>query len=453
MKNNIIFKDYFNKGQTLESFENEVKKIVSHTTYVKTYPANIRLLSFRKKIDVLLENGKDVKRSYLFRLLDKESLEAQAALNISFPEVPITTTLVGGQPNDNSRFLDQVSEDTGLMIELLNEDGNSYYYGLSEYALPMLATKAGLKGDRVRENSFFRDVYLANGLINPSTTNLKTAVERARVDKILSEGFSLALRKNKPQKDEEKNTPIGTGIVLSTFSANFDERDANAFLDIINALNTNKSFGESSAEEWVSKQDRLLIRLTFDNLTTLLKKRYGVKKDVKAQIQIQDSDCGLSSLTVQGLVKFGDSSSLVIGAGIVQERNGFKFDIDRVMKKIEKEILVEIQNVFKNIAKLESQNIPSKYKSSFIKNITKTAIKSLPSASTTLGKKRIEVIKEIVSHSEMSDLGTVYDVVDKVLSLPNYVEEFDEFEPLGETAYNAWVKENGSLVACNYNNL
>lgn len=445
----MVFKDYENSGQTMESFVEEINKITEHTTTIKTYPANMRFLSFKEKREELINDNKDIKRSYVFYLIDKITMERQVRQNIGLPEVPITTTLVNRKENDNSKFLDQIAEDTGLMIEIMNEKGKSYYYGLSEYALPTVAAKAGLKGDRIKENSLFRDLYLANGLINPNVKENQTEAEKKRVSKILSEGLTLTLRKTRPQKKDERNTPIGTGVILSGFSGNFKEREANIFLDIIKALERKRMCGKIEIKKWESYQNYLVATFRLTELTNKLKKKYKIEENISAEIEIRDSDCGLSSLTVQGLVNI-DGESTIVGAGNVKERNGIELSINDFTKEIKNNINTEIEEIFKRISKLNKEKIPENNRENFVEEIVDKAIDSMPSVIKTLGKKRIELIQDMISGEENTQLGTIYDIIKCFLSFPLYINKYEEIEELGPTAYNMWIQENGMSIKTEY---
>ena len=219
MTKRMIYQDYEKTGRSSDQLRRELRRLKNRTSWVKIHSWQIHLLSFKSMTDIEYGDNGDIKRSYNFYVLDKEALENQAKINTGFPEVPVRTVMRGGRPNDNTRFLDEIVQGTGVLVELIDKKGDSYYYGLSESALPTFATQAGLKGNRIRENSLFRDAYIAQGYLNAHVTETNGREVNKRIDRIIGDGFTLAIRKTRAQRKEVKTPPKERGLSLPPLAA------------------------------------------------------------------------------------------------------------------------------------------------------------------------------------------------------------------------------------------
>lgn len=451
MKKEIILQDYENSGTTYKSLKDEIEKLIKHTAWVRVYPTDLAILSFKEVKEEKIDEGK-TKRSYIFYLLNRKSLQAQNNFNIRYPEIPITTIIDGDQDKASYTFLEEIKNTTGLMIGMPNNKKKLCYYGVTKDALRHLAKKAGLGGSRIYENSTIRDAYIASGLLNPNLGYELSDEEKKRVVCLTSNGLTFTLRKLKSQKDEKDIYHAdGTGMILSVYSGSFLHRSANVFTDIIDKLKDNNFYKKSTLYSWENSKDGLRVTLDCSEKARELKSKYELKEDIDIKIHIKDSDNATSSLSIDGRIIYGNSKS-VFKTETTSLRNGTELILDDLMADINEKVTKQIKEIVKQISKHEKIIITFTENQKNINKLTEIGLKSIPSINTILGKRRINLLKRKIENNNIKNSTTMIDFIYQIANFP-FEDKTALINPLGEVSRDRWYKESTNLLFCNYDDI
>lgn len=438
MEENIVFKCYEKRGKTFDSLKEEIENIKKQITKIKVYPSQIRILSYKGIKEELMDNNKDIKRLYQFFLLDKDSLTQFHISNRGFPLMPMSTVLKKGKENSTTKYIEELIDDTGIVIEITEKDAQTYYYGLSKYALIPLALRAGVSGERIRENNIFRDVNIASGITRPILKEETTSLEERNIDRALGEPIVFSLIKSKAQEKKEMKTAIGTGIILYTYSDKFVERNKDVIISIVNRLNSMKEFKKIDFKEWKNTQTSTEVFLELNELAEELKKENNIDNDIKIILNVKNSDSGIAPLYVKATIML--DNELKIETGSVVYKSNTQFVLSPFMQEIKKIIYKSIVDTIKNISKTINTKIPETNKKTYLDKAYKEVINTMPTAKKTLGVRRIRRLSTLIKQE--NNINTLYDIIKYILLFPINEEANKELGVISDATYNKWLEES-----------
>ena len=140
-------------GSDFESFKREVKEVDSLTGIVNIKcAANLTLLSLKRRLG---ENG------YTFSVLNSDTIEAFNSGVINASDLPETDAEL------DSPLFDEMAKTSGLLVI-----DDNFKYIISKDAIFSLGERANVSGDRLRNRSLIRDLYIAEGLF-PADEKIK----------------------------------------------------------------------------------------------------------------------------------------------------------------------------------------------------------------------------------------------------------------------------------------
>lgn len=293
-------------GNTYESFKEDIVSLNRLTESVNVYITQSQILSFKEKREEKMDNSKDVLRIYSFYVFDDETLTKKT---YDQKVVNFKTTLVNGVKNNKCDFFDKVIESTGLMIQYKDSRNRLYLDGISKHALKSLCERAGLKGERYSVNSFFRDAYLASGLVTmPDHTANKDEIKR--YGNLIDKGLVFCRRKN---PDNEYKL----GFIVGVFAGDYVEITSDVLLKTYDYFNRLKSLEGVRLDNYLFTQDLNYMSFVFEGLSEKYNKKYSVDSSLKFGVKIYVSD----------------NANFALNADLFVEIYGVKYTIKNINKK------------------------------------------------------------------------------------------------------------------------
>lgn len=410
----VLFDDYLEEGTGFESFRKAMRDHAARTGFSVIYPSNIEFLSFHKTELRAAENGGS-KKAHLYFIINRDTLKRMESTGAPLPIANLWEDKNSTEMEERRKFFRNIEETTKLMMKVTDTKGADHFFGISSYAMSTLATRAGMGGERIHTPSLFRDCDIANGLLRVADKNASEK-ERRRTDRLAGDGITIMYRRRLFEKKNKRRTAGGTGMVYAAFSGNYKPFDAKLPLQIIESINGKAPLGEMVVTDWSIDHGITSVRIEFPDKAKELAKRYGLDKPIIPGILIVTSDCGLSSMTVKGTVRFKSAKSdgsdgYAVIANVSVKHHCFvnqDVDSDHVLKLIEESIYPAYDSYIEQYAAVKDA-VPDD-------NETKTAIDR---------QKRKAAIQEAVLHAlQKTEISSLVGKKKCYLLADAYCEEF-----------------------------
>lgn len=300
--------DYAVYGTEITSLLNEIREMEEKTSYVTVEAKDITLNTF-------VARHKDV---YAFRKISNEKILDEAMTFIKRPEEPLDDELLNESINN-----------TGVIITALINGRKRAMY-VSPHGITAMAEKAGVGGPRIKDPSYFRDLYIAEGLFNK--------------DKV-----KLVLR-----REDREN-----GQVYKLFGV-LSEKYKNISLEIIpetiKTLETDTEMGSSEFRQWKNTQSYTEAIIEFPDAADELQAVYALPKKMIPGVRISTSDIGEASLRVQGTYRTEGARTFTVNSEVKRNHTG-KVEMKDIINDVKKEIYSQFKYVPEKLAFLMGKTI------------------------------------------------------------------------------------------------
>ena len=285
MKTQIINDSYNVTSSDVGEFKEEIIKLNKSTESVNAYITQSTILSFKNKEEIDVEGSLDKIRIYKFYAFDDETL---TKMTYNEKTVNLKTVLVNGEENQKSLFLNEIIDSTGILIQYKDSTNRIYLDGISKYALKSLCERAGVRGERYTINSFFRDAYIAGGLIT-MPDHKANKMELRRYDNLVKKGLKFIRRKN-PDNDYK------LGLIVGVFSGDYIGSSTDILLKTYEYFEKLKSVGEISLDKFYLSQEKSQVSFYLNHLSRKYNKKYKIDFPLSIGIDTYKSDTGKLSL-------------------------------------------------------------------------------------------------------------------------------------------------------------
>lgn len=435
---NKLNDNYQVTGTTAQRFLEEIRDISARTEYPVVNPADVCLLSFKKKTETKENN--EIKKTYIFYMISRPDLANMENYGSGFRQVPCVLMTKNGKDTPRIELMEEIIRVSGLMLVYIDKNGNSVYNGVSGLALKTLCKRAGVPGDRIYDKSLWRDVYIADGLLPKRPGNDDPeAVEK--YERMLGENIKFVVRHNAEYKNGKMKLQK-IGMIIGVFAQTYNESGMKILADIYNEVRTEGKMGRVKVTDWEISQDRAYVHMEFPDAAEAFAEKYGLKSKLIPGITITTSDCGLSSLSVAGTYRDDGYKGMTIVNEYTRKHVG-AFTFRNIMPRVNKDILDKFEAFPKAMGKLMETKISEKSLKTEAghqdyKNRMNTAITNAFGqfdVSKSIGKKRVDTLKEVIAdHVGEYEECTLYDVAEAFMNLEDLLEIYD-LHGLGETAH------------------
>lgn len=371
---------YYIEEETENKFKEHISLVNKSTESVDAYITQSTILSFKEKEDIDIDGSTDVLRIYKFYAFDDESLTKKT---YETKTVNFKTVLVKGEPNSKSLFLDEIINSTGLLIKYKDQTNRIYMDGVSKVALKSLCERAGLRGERYNINSFFRDAYIAGGLVS-IPDHKASRIELCRYDNLVTKGLTFIRRKN-------PNNNYKLGLIVGVFSGGYIETPVDILSKTFDYFNKLKSVGDIDIDKYSFTQEETRVSYYFTGLTAKYNKKYKIDFPIKVGLETYKSDTGKISLSADLFFEIYGVKYIYKN---VTKKQGELIKVKEFTNAIKRNLIAFIEEFYKTIKKTREFKFNSNIKKSFYYDFLMKQLNINPSIKAALGKKRIEKISE-----------------------------------------------------------
>lgn len=350
----VLFDDYIEEGTGIESFRKAMRDHAARTGFAVIYPSNIEFLSFHKT-ELRAADGGGSKKAHLYFILNRDTLKSMESTGTPFPVANMWEDRREPETEERRKFFKNIEETTKLMVKITDAKGASHFFGISNYAMSTLATRAGVGGDKIHEPSLFRNCDIADGLLRVADKNAPKK-ERRRTDRLAGDGITVMYRRRLFERKNKRRTAGGMGMIYAAFSGNYKPFDVKLPMQIVDKIEASGMFGSPEVTSWSIDHGITSVRIEFPEKAKKLAKEHGLKNPIVPGILIATSDCGLSSMTIKGTIRFenakADGGYAVIANASIKHHCfvGQDVDADHIMSLIEEDIYPEFDNYVKRYA-------------------------------------------------------------------------------------------------------
>lgn len=379
-----LLDNHFVTGDGEEEFFQYIDEQIHDTNVCKIHNVNMTILSFKRKT----QDGK-----YVFFEINEETLNALN--NGVYKEFPLKVFV---PKSDVERDLfEETRIYTGMMILY-----QGYVFFLSRGALGQLPEKAGIRGPHVLCKSFARDLFIADGLFNPTK-------------RLGEDAMSILV-----YRTTEING-IKIRKIFAVMGKKYVPSSLKGVKNIVMDLLKRKSFGKAKIVGWRFTQDYTTVRIEFPEYADKIASKANVTLPngdrMIPGLMITDSDSGKSSLAIAPTYRMEGQDSFVTLESKMWEH---------VTELKVKEVWDYINNIWpyrmiETITALSNKNnIPMK---GGVKNVYLNWSKELQLVGA-IGKGKEMIVKEkFLENFDVEDENfTEYDVVKFFMSLPGQIE-------------------------------
>lgn len=380
MFKNITNDSFKISGNNYKEFKENITKFDKLTAFVNVYITQSQIFSFKEKTEERIGNSKDVLRIYSFYVFDDETLTKK---NYDQKTVNFKTTLINGVKNDKCEFFDKVIESTGLMIQYKDNKNRIYLDGVSKHALKSLCDRAGLRGERYSVNSFFRDAYLASGLVTiPDHTANKDEIKR--YGNLIDNGLVFCRRKN---PDNEYKL----GFIVGVFAGDYVGIESNVLLKTYDYFNRLKSLEGIKLDNYLFTQDLNYVSFVFEGLSEKYNKKYNVDDSLKFGVKIYISDNANFALNADLFVEIYGIKYTIKN---INKKQNNKFVLKEFTEQIKRNFVAAIEGYYKIIVNNRDIKIDENLDPSMYAEFLEELLLENSKLKKALGKIRIKDVSE-----------------------------------------------------------
>lgn len=330
-----LLDDWQASGKSFEGFKAQIQKIESKTSLVEVFGPEIKLLSFRRELD---EAGREVQTGSPLAV-NAEFYELGDDMYAGINAQGLKTQQIRIDSLDRALYEEMRGPNGSHLCAVVGKDDSVKFYYISVNAIPTMATRAGVGGERIRLNSIFRDMYLREGL-SLLGAGKKTNKLVVFSDAVLAPGEN---RLKQVKKIESMMGTYYTHIPQSVLYASAEK--------IMNSLGK-----KGVVRDWVVSHRFSEIRIEFPDEAEAAQKALGLPDKIIPGVVLMSSSTGDSAVRAYGTYRV-EGKHFPVYQDEYAHRHVGTTNSDEVVEGIEKEILKDMISLPKALAEKQGRII------------------------------------------------------------------------------------------------
>lgn len=300
--------DYEVFGKNEESLLEEIREMESRTTYVTVDAKDIEIQSYVGKMDDF----------FVFNNIRHD--------NIGGGEKRVTTSEAAYED-----LLTESVSSAGVVITAPIEGRTRAIY-VSPHGITAMAEKSGVGGPRINDPSYYRDLYIAEGLF--------------KKDKV-----KLVLR----SEDREDGKAYKLFGVLSEKYKNIS---LEVIPEVIDSLENTAEMGSPEFRMWRNSQSYTEAVVEFPDAADELQAIYSLPVRMIPGVRISTSDIGEASIRVQGTYRSDKNRTFTVNSEVKRNHMG-KIELSDIVEDVKKEIYSQFKYIPEKLSSLMGKAIGS----------------------------------------------------------------------------------------------